>query len=547
MKTKSCALNESQDNIISLFANKTNSWNDVKKHIKEEFDNLGENQISFWLSTFDRPFEEFANQVVAKAASSILTGFRESNLRPPYEPHLFESLIKSCAPLLDRCLASKRDMAELEIAGIKVALDYLSYRKLRPITDELEMCALQDKRANNMHDAMEKAAQAYTAKPPGLDTPVANGLREQALGSAADYEELKLIEERRRNLIKNKGAITDDMQTAMFSRYTTPGNAQNFAERYTRARRLFQEDLSESYRKIYSACLGARQCFRIHKFPKIDVPLFEDYPSVGIWCSQFANFGDYFASDILDALVLWTRDTMRDLERIAQYESEDTITLPLNQYWLSDLYPDPNQPLSSSLIKQSMDAVTGNGQVSFYLIPQMLPFHEKYDVIRLIGVGISVSGYEHLLTPFTYHKQLSGSWPIEIKTERDFNSRKAEVEKAAKFSATEMNKKFNAIISFPNLMVGEIFSYERLPMIYNNLGYERGDNSVEIKIDPACRNVKPFEGLWKIEIDKRALIHFGWDSGDPQDPTHNLSMTRNTINGLFLHLRLRLLPKGISI
>lgn len=84
-------------------------------------------------------------------------------------------------------------------------------------------------------------------------------------------------------------------------------------------------------------------------------------------------------------------------------------------------------------------------------------------------------------------------------------------------------------------------------MIYNNLGYERGDNSVEIKIDPACRNVKPFEGLWKIEIDKRALIHFGWDSGDPQDPTHNLSMTRNTINGLFLHLRLRLLPKGISI
>lgn len=85
-----------------------------------------------------------------------------------------------------------------------MALDYLSYRKLRPITDELEMCALQDKRANNMHDAMEKAAQAYTAKPPGLDTPVANGLREQALGSAADYEELKLIEERRRNLIKTR-------------------------------------------------------------------------------------------------------------------------------------------------------------------------------------------------------------------------------------------------------------------------------------------------------------------------------------------------------
>jgi hypothetical protein len=537
---------EKKRSVYNLFDTGAKDWGEVKAQVKTELEKIGEGRVADWLATFDQSFGDFSKSVVLDSSRKVLQGFRSGNSRPPYEPHLFESLLKGCGSLLDRCLANKRDLAEMEVAGIKVALDYLSYRKLRPISDELESCVLQDERAHKMRESMEEAARVFAGGAAASDH-VALGLREQALGSAEDYQKLNVLEARRRVLLKYKSDISDDAQTAMFTRYLAPGGVQNFAERHIRIRKLFKEDLDEAFRKIYSVCVGIRQCFKVVKLDgyPLDVPLFESHADIGGWCQQQASWIDLVAPDILDALVLWTRRAMRELERIIQYETEDTIVLPLNQYWLLGLdAATPNQPLTTDFIRHSMNK---DGILEFYLNSGLMPFYDSYRTVRVLGVGISVSGYEHILTPFAYHQDLAGEWPIEPKTEVDFNARKVNVEKAAKLSAMEINKKFNAMIWFPNLMIGELFTYERLPMACSSVGYEQGDNEVNIKCDPMCRNVNPFEGMWKIQIDSRALLYFGWDHGDAHSPPSELSLTRNSINGLFLHLRLRMLPKGISL
>jgi hypothetical protein len=85
----------------------------------------------------------------------------------------------------------------------------------------------------------------------------------------------------------------------LLSRYSVPGNAHNFVERFERLRGLFESDIEAAYRRAIAASAGLQQIFSYN----------EPLPELS-------------ESGFIDALLIWTRKAMRAVTLVGEREIE---------------------------------------------------------------------------------------------------------------------------------------------------------------------------------------------------------------------------------
>ncbi|WP_156444423.1 hypothetical protein [Burkholderia sp. MSMB1826] len=493
--------------------------------------------VNSWLSTFDLSFDEIATHAVCEGGENLYSPDPAATPRLAYEPQLYDALLRSAGTLLDRCLAYRREMGEFEVAGVKAALDYLAFLKLSPITRNLDDLSIQDDRAIGNYSMQQKAGQVFGK---GTDV-IDKGLAVQALGSADDALKFFHKEQARRAALHQKSDLIRDAQLALFTRYISPGTAYNYAERYLRLKSLLAEDIAEAYQKIFCAAAGIYSVLDISKLRPLSgnsgninvlIPRFRTSSitdgTVSLWVKGVIPEVNSRAPDILDAFVLWTRQAMREIEKRAQYEIEQSFSIPLNQRWTST---GGHDILTDKQISDAMD-VNGSGTVSFQLPIDSLPFSANLRAIRIIGIGLTVTHAQEDAYPTEYLNGYPSAYSdAEQQTKRTLTGAATEAKRA----------RLNATVQLPAQKSAFQDTYSRPPIFLANVrlqGGTSGELEPDITTDPGCRNANPFGQTWSISFDKRSILWYA-SASEPG--------TRSWVTGLILHLRIRALPDGYGV
>lgn len=373
------------------------NWADLKiklqANFKEQESEPHYEIINKWLNTFtNKTISEQEIEVVKRAGDGIYVGEIQKTLI--YEPQLVEFLLEGIGRLLDRCLAYRQELAELEIAGIKAATEYVMFLRVNSIDMSMLDDALQDQQAGVLANAFDNAAQQFKKS----DDALGKGFESESSGQANAYRITAEKEVRRKKGYAARNGHIKAANHAMFTRLVSPGNAHNYAERFERVFRFFSEDLSEAYQKAYCAALGLKSVYRIDNV----IPLFNSSSSetnvnnwIGATVGRDVAYSSYSIPDAIDALVTWTRNAMRDIERISQYEVEYTVPIPITLPWHSASSTKP-PGASDSLVGQDVfdNAMKpgASGKVEFLLSPEMFPIPSEYQpMTRIIGIGAAVA------------------------------------------------------------------------------------------------------------------------------------------------------------
>jgi hypothetical protein len=544
------------------------TWPEVKARLEDAFRNERYRHsrvvsgIADWLSTWDRGFGAIAADFVCTAGSALSITSDTGELRFRYDPHSFEALLMSASGLLDRSLSYRREMAEFETSGVKVALDYLAFVYLRPTVDAIDQCGLQDVRATKLAASQTSAAEKFLNG--GAGNPVALGMAQQATGSAGDYQDLAASETERRTLLSEKSQLLQQAQDAMFSRYLAIGSASNFAERYLRMTTLLAEDIAEAYQKLFAASCGINTVLGISFIDGVDMylPRFDkksvDDGTLDIWLTRIVpSASNQRRPDVLDGLVIWTRAVMREIERVSQFETEDIFSLPLNQWNWGD---SSHKILKTDDIESS--SRTGRILLNFVLQRSDLPFFSVCDRARITGLGLSITGVLADGIPLQYCKDFD-TYPPPSDANQDQKQKEDNQSQAINESLIR-RAKFNAFVTPPDFQFdkrfspdGQADSYSRVPAYLGDVRIEGGDSgfvTANLCTDSVSRNItidltlnQP-TGDWQIDVNTYTAIWAPLDytrisnPGQPNLPPNE--PLRLEVTGLILYLRIRYRPKG---
>lgn len=541
------------------------TWSEVKNAIAMELpQTLPNDPVTDWLKTFDKTFDQLSALAVCSAVDVNPLGQPLTPLR--YEPQLYEYLLRSAGGLLDRVSAYRREMGELEIAGVKAALDYLSFQKLFPILQDLDENSSQGDRAQIMSAAQSSAAKAFQA----AQGPTNIGLTAQAAGAASDSEMLANKEAERLHYLRNRSALVKEAQIALFKRHTAAGSAHNYAQRYLRLQNLVVEDLQEAFSKAFSASLGLGKVLGLSVFPhsnlQTGIPAFTTADlmvRLPAWVTTIVGSSDSQRSpDVVDALILWVRRAMRTLEKIAQYEIEQVVSVPLNQGWTG---PGAFDIVTDAMVENAMannDPSQRQGTIEFSLPRGAIPFAHNMTGLRVVGVGLSAihdafdAVSAEYLDGFPTKTTSTGS---SSKADAAGNSSSSSVsETAAADQALKRNitieaaiakrARINAWLELPKQVDALGNEYARPPLLLGNVrlsGGASGDIETLILTDSSCRNFDPFSGNWRITVDDRCAVWFSSEQGKSVRSATNYYVDRTWIKGFVIHLKVRGLPKGI--
>jgi hypothetical protein len=352
------------------------------------------------------------------------------------------------------------------------------------------------------------------------------------------------------HILEKQFHVQIDAQLAQFTRLFEPGSSSNFAERYLRLLSMLTEDLADAYCKIYSASKGVQQVLGMSQVTvainapiSVDIPGFTTTAGVKMWVDQVvpAQSEHQRTPDVLDALVLWTRAVMRTLDTAAQYESEFTVSIPLNQ---------PLAPGAQALVPQG-DIVAAfgpnapTGMVTFTLPSTALPIKATPTNVRVIGIGITVEHSPDDESPVQYTTGFpqTPSVPNVAPPNTPQNNpapTPQQIEAAQLFELPRVAR-LNVTVTTP---VQGAAGYSRPKVFLPNVriqGGGGGDQEPILSYDPACRGLYPF-GIWTLSFDPNAVAFyssinqispFGWVNKYSQPPWNSW------ITGLILHLRLR--------
>lgn len=223
---------------------------------------------------------------------------------PGYEPLLFENNLQQLASHLDRALAFRREVQELEVQAVKAASEYELFRKQTPLSLELDVIRVRRSEKELGAPAQDRAASAF-----GQDTALNRGFREGALGTAAQLRDGIASAKREEDLLRTLAENAATYQEAYWLRHTETGNAHNYAERAKRVSLLFGQDWLIAVSKARVVDAGYRAIYA--EAPPI-LPALTD------------------ESD-LDKLVVWSREVVELTQLNAGREFEMDLVLPLVQ------------------------------------------------------------------------------------------------------------------------------------------------------------------------------------------------------------------------
>jgi hypothetical protein len=511
------------------------NWRDAKRSLAKALAVKlpATDPIANWLTVFSDSFDTISAAVVTKASSSINRPGSTTELC--YEPQLFEGCLRGASTLLDRCLTYRREMGEFEVSGVKAALDYLTFVHVNPIQRSLMKLANDSDVAGIQQDYQDKAQMSYASS--GQEQQIAQGHAFESGGAATAASVTALKENLKAKFARRQFDLTIEAQLAQFTRYVTPGSASNMAERYLRLRALLEEDLADAYRKLYCAAIGIAAVLGVTSVNLASsgapvntaIPLFAGAnatSALNTWIQQFVpNPKGQRAPDVVDALVLWTRAVLRELDRRDQYESDVTISIPLSVPCGSRTTPI----LPSTVVQAAIKATKGKAaQLPFALAADALPFAATLAALRVIGIGLSLVHSIDDAVPLEY----TNDFPPGTTPPNPAATHGQQVPVARNYMEPKWAR-FNAVVQTPDQNVQPVGTYKRPPVLLANVRLEggtSGDLEPSPTLDPCSHNISPF-GSWTVALDLKDVVWYPNDGG-PQP-------IANFINGLILHLRLR--------
>ncbi|MCP3442007.1 hypothetical protein [Bradyrhizobium sp. CCGUVB14] len=489
----------------------------------------GGDPIHDWLKTFDTGFDGRTTDVVVKAAG-------QPNVSK-YEPQLYEILLRSAGVLLDRCLRYRNDMERYEISGVSAGIGYLTFLKLKPLQRNFLAKSNLADLAQIAKTTNARASQKY-AEVWFQDYEV-QAKQIEAAGDATEAGAAEVKDNFLTSLLEKQFNIQTDAQLAQFTRLLQPGSSSNFAERYLRLLSMLTEDLADVYYKLYSASKGIQQVLGLNQVTvgldtpiAVDIPLFQTAAAVKTWVDQIVpSQGNQRTPDIVDALVLWNRAVIRTLETAAQYESEFTVSIPLNQPW----HPGNATMLSAADMNAAFATATPTGSVSFTLPNTCLPIAVGQSNIRVVGLGLSVEHSQDDASPLQYttnfpHTPSNPAVAVGQTPAPSQEPTPQQIGAAQQYESIRLAR-LNATITTPAQTKQGGGSYSRPKVFLSNVriqGGGGGDLEPILSYDPACRGLNPF-GAWTIAFDPTAVAFF----------QANAPIPINWVTGLILHLRLR--------
>jgi hypothetical protein len=512
-----------------LGAHRPKDWRSTKTALREALRTEAETEdpIHDWLATFSSSFGERATGIVLGAKPMLYASPSASALR--YEPQLYDATLRGASALLDRCLRYRNDMGQFEISGVSAGLSYLTFIKTKPLQRNYLEGANNADLAELERDTDNKAASEIARIWGLLRIFESHQLRAQQTelaGSAAgaDLEAAKY--DFLTSILKRQFNIQSDAQLAQFTRLITSGSASNFAEKYLRLLTMLVEDLTDAYCKIFSASAGVQSVVGLTRVsigqgPEIDVtvPAFSSAADIDAWVGRVApQTTGQRKPDVLDAMVLWCRAVMRTLDTLSQYESEFTVSIPLNQPWGGS----STQLVSAAQMGTAFSS-GGSCKVSFSLPAGAIPIVGTLYHARVLGLGLSVEFSTDDQSPL----QFTSGFPAGVANQPP---PQGQLDATKKYEARKMARLNATVTSPPQSKLGG-GAYSRPKLFVPNIriqGGSGGDAEPVLSYDLACRGLNPF-GTWTLAFDRNLVEYY--PGAPPLDAT--------AIVGVILHLRIR--------
>ena len=526
-----------------LGTDRPRDWHTTKRMLVKSLGEVAqaEDPIHAWLKTFEDSFDAQTSVIVLNAVAGVAGPAGTGQFR--YEPQLYDASLRSAAALLDRCLQYRLAMNSYEQAGVSGGLAYLSFLRLRPLqrnfivqANMAELASIERNTetlaAENIHavKGLVRLFEKYQLQAREIE---AEGAAQQSGVTEAKDNFLT-------HLLEKQFHLQIDAQLALFTKLLTPGSASNYAERYIRTLALLAEDLTDAYRKLCSASIGVQQVLALQKIIVgsqapigVEIPRWSSADQLNQWIAQLlpAQGADQRSPNVLDALVLWTRAVMRELDIRAQTEAEFTLSIPLSQPWGSQKVPLVPQ----ADLAKAFQGNSPTGKVGFSLDSSDIPTTSPLKSVRVTGIGVTFERSADDASPvqFTTGFPHTPSNPVVAVEQTPSPNQEPTNAQIAATQAFEVAKlaRLNVTVATPAQSIPGGGNYNRPAVFLANVriqGGSGGDQEAVLSYDPACRGLSPFGG-WTLSIDPNVVTYFQ-SAGAVAD---------SWITGLMFHLRLR--------
>jgi hypothetical protein len=281
----------------------------------------------------------------------------EPNEALKFEPLLVTRHSQRLSELMERCLAIRKDICELEVLSCKAATDYELFLSTSAIDEQTDVLRLLKDSKANEQAGFQKAAAAFKTT-----ATLEKGLSEVAKGrDAALAEDLK-TSDTLEDLIHNRWQTLRDYQDKYHARHTADGNAHNYGQRAERLLDVMTVLLQEALARAAVLAAGIQQIYGVEI---TDVPTSTTLATV----DQFA---------------VWTLRTIRALSHVAETEIVSELVVPLVQPWL---LPGGQPLIEARDFDHAVAAAGQEGAISltFNLLPNSLLDSR----VRLKAIGIA--------------------------------------------------------------------------------------------------------------------------------------------------------------
>lgn len=288
---------------------------------------------------------------------------------PKYDPYQVESLSAAISTLLDRCLSYRDEMYALDEKALKRCSDYALFLDTFDAQKTLEQ---SPKTIDQLEAGLtgQKNAVAAFGSASGTASGLGPGFAALYQGSATATQIGIDWESVRQNLVATKWEKTKENQDALAQRYTLPGSALNYAERYSRLRTLLSQDLTVAFQK--TRCLS-KGCNKI--FGKLNLSLEEPFRF------GYLEYLVYYVRDLAAAVELATIEEI-DFQQTISFRAPRVIkTNPLKTFQLFN-----NDTWNRTLTPTN----TGHnaGLFSFSLNKSIFPTAIRRLRVRSIGMSL---------------------------------------------------------------------------------------------------------------------------------------------------------------